>query len=346
MALSTNIYAEITTTFPASVEGAGGITITKSGGVYTITWSVSGIAVNSIDNGKLEQVTGQRLIGNPTGTAADRSEISLGGDLEFRGTLLQGAALTGDVAKAAGSAATDITSGAVTTVKILDANVTTAKLAPHAVDGTKISNLAVDTEHLASSAVETVKIAARNVTYSKLLEVAASKILGRGDSGAGDAQQITLGANLTMTGTTLAASSAALPSGCVVWHAVNSPPIGFLECDGSAVSRTTYADLFTAIGTTFGVGDGSTTFNLPNLQGEFVRGWDNARGIDSGRVFGSAQTDEFKSHSHVDGQAVGRSTTAGADSVQFSNSDTHSTSETGGEETRPRNVALLPCIKF
>ncbi len=57
-----------------------------------------------------------------------------------------------------------------------------------------------------------------------------------------------------------------IPTGTIVPWSDSSVPSGFLECDGSAVSRTTYATLFTIIGTTYGVGDGSTTFNTPDLQ--------------------------------------------------------------------------------
>lgn len=84
------------------------------------------------------------------------------------------------------------------------------------------------------------------------------------------------------------------PVGSIITFAKNSSPIGFLECDGSAISRTTYNSLFSVIGAVFGVGDGSTTFNIPDLRGEFIRGWDNSAGIDSGRVFGSSQLDAFQ----------------------------------------------------
>lgn len=87
-------------------------------------------------------------------------------------------------------------------------------------------------------------------------------------------------------------------SGMICWFARNSAPTGFLKANGAAVSRTTYAALYAAIGTTFGAGDGTTTFNVPDLRGEFIRGWDDGRGVDTGRVFGSAQTDEFQSHTH------------------------------------------------
>jgi microcystin-dependent protein len=70
-----------------------------------------------------------------------------------------------------------------------------------------------------------------------------------------------------------------------------STPTGTLVCDGTPVNRTVYADLFAVIGTTYGAGDGSTTFNLPDLRGEFLRGLDGGRGIDASRILGSSQTD-------------------------------------------------------
>ena len=146
-----------------------------------------------------------------------------------------------------------------------------------------------------------------------------------------------------------AAAGLALPSGTVLAFARNTAPVGWLKANGAAVSRATYAALFAAIGTTFGAGDGSTTFNVPDLRGEFLRGWDDGRGADPGRAFGSAQADELKSHAHT----VGLQNTGGG--LDYSNPDTGSltsgtnagtTAATGGAETRPRNVALLFCIKF
>jgi microcystin-dependent protein len=137
--------------------------------------------------------------------------------------------------------------------------------------------------------------------------------------------------------------------------AMNAAPTGWLKANGAAVSRTTYAALFSAIGTTFGVGDGSTTFNLPDLRGEFMRGWDDGRGVDSGRAFGSAQTDEFENHTHtpLNGNSFLTNTTAGSQgsfnygSGAFVATGTVSTtSSVGSTETRPRNIALLACIKF
>jgi len=78
-----------------------------------------------------------------------------------------------------------------------------------------------------------------------------------------------------------------------------NPPTGWLKCNGAQVSRTTYSALFAAIGTTYGSGDGSTTFHLPDFRGVFPRGFDDGRGYDSGRVFGSYQDSANKSHNHT-----------------------------------------------
>lgn len=84
------------------------------------------------------------------------------------------------------------------------------------------------------------------------------------------------------------------PVGTVLMWATDTPPLGFLECNGALVSRNAYAKLFNIIGERFGVGDGSTTFRLPDLRGEFVRGWDHGRGIDPNRDLGTSQTDTIK----------------------------------------------------
>lgn len=78
-------------------------------------------------------------------------------------------------------------------------------------------------------------------------------------------------------------------TGTIETWSTNVCPVGYLECSGQAVSRATYAGLFNVLGISFGAGDGSTTFNLPDLRGEFIRGWDHGRSIDSGRSFGSSQ---------------------------------------------------------
>jgi microcystin-dependent protein len=81
--------------------------------------------------------------------------------------------------------------------------------------------------------------------------------------------------------------------------AMATPPPGWFRANGAAVSRTVYAALFAKIGTTYGAGDGVSTFNLPDPRGKFIRVFDDGRGIDVGRVLGSSQADEIRSHSHT-----------------------------------------------
>ena len=75
-----------------------------------------------------------------------------------------------------------------------------------------------------------------------------------------------------------------VPAGCVLPFAGAAPPAGWLLCYGQAVSRTDYADLFAAIGTTYGAGNGTTTFNLPDLRGRVVAGNDNMGGSAANRI--------------------------------------------------------------
>ena len=88
-----------------------------------------------------------------------------------------------------------------------------------------------------------------------------------------------------------------VPSGSVFCHASTTIPSGYLECNGAHVSRTTYAALFAAIGTTWGSST-SSNFHLPDLRGEFVRGFDNSRGVDNGRAFASSQASQYAQHNH------------------------------------------------
>ena len=87
-------------------------------------------------------------------------------------------------------------------------------------------------------------------------------------------------------------------TGAVMPFAMSSAPSGWLKANGAAISRTAYAALFALIGTTYGAGNGSTTFNVPDFRGEFVRGWDDGRGVDSGRGFATTQYGQIESHTH------------------------------------------------
>lgn len=150
--------------------------------------------------------------------------------------------------------------------------------------------------------------------------------------------------------------------GSVSAFATSTVPTGWLECNGAEVSRTTYANLFARIGTTFGTGNGSTTFNIPNLQGEFIRGWDNGRGIDTSRAFASFQQDAFQGHWHRtiydnwdrppgSPQNAGSGSTHNLDNRDDENAvhdpiaDGVNGAPRTASETRPRNVALMYCIK-
>lgn len=162
------------------------------------------------------------------------------------------------------------------------------------------------------------------------------------------------------------------PPGMIMPFGAANAPTGFLICNGAAVSRTTYAALFAVLGTTWGSGDGSTTFNLPDLRGVFLRGLDSGRGRDTttNRAFASYQEDAYPEHSHtitdpghahtyiaggastgfVAGGTVPVSTSAPASGSTTTPVDrktgiTGTNNSGSGTETRPRNVAVIYCIK-
>ena len=111
-----------------------------------------------------------------------------------------------------------------------------------------------------------------------------------------------------------------VPSGAVFCLAVSTVPADYLECNGDAVSRTTYAALFAVIGTTYGSTSGSN-FRVPDLRGEFVRGWDHGRGIDSGRSIANAQGSQFAQHNHGDGTLSGSAVANGNHTHNYTDDD-------------------------
>jgi microcystin-dependent protein len=148
--------------------------------------------------------------------------------------------------------------------------------------------------------------------------------------------------------------------GTISAYGGNTAPTGWLLCDGTAVSQTTYADLFAVIGCNFGCSGGN--FNLPDLRGRFLRGRDGGalRDPDSGTRtamsiggntadnVGSVQVDELKSHTHDHSLPVSNYTTSGGnpDRVWHASYGTNSTSATGGSETRPVNAYVNFMIKY
>jgi len=175
----------------------------------------------------------------------------------------------------------------------------------------KVNTLGITANELANDSVTTVKILDGNVTQAKT-------------------------------------NNSLVPTGAFMPFAMTTAPTGWLKANGEAISRTgIYANLFAAIGTTFGVGDGSSTFNLPDLRGQFIRSWaDDGTTYDSGRTFGTTQADDLKSHNHniyVKGVAGGVNNAVLDGQVATGQ---YGTTNTGGTETRPRNIALLYCIKY
>ena len=184
------------------------------------------------------------------------------------------------------------------------------------------------------------------------------------------------GSNLEVDGSSLSESiSNSVPAGTVIYSASSTVPDGYIKANGAELLKTAYSDLYDGIGTTYGEtdgngGTGTSHFRVPDLRGEFIRGWDDSAGVDSGRTFGSSQTnstalpnnpfgtDDPGDHTHGYSilQYVASITDDGPD--QHSLYDTFTGATTGGggahehtidggdDETRPRNIALLACIKY
>lgn len=176
----------------------------------------------------------------------------------------------------------------------------------------------------------------------------------------------TAGSGINISGNTISSTVAGVPVGTVLPFAGNTPPAGYLLCDGSQVSRTTYAALFSTIGNAWGGGDGINTFHLPDMRGRFLRGVSGTSAFDpdrnnrvasnvggnTGNNVGSFQIDGIVSHTHTE------HFTGGNNTGQLSNIGVHGTTNsagaqlgvqteaTGGNETRPKNVYVNYIIKF
>lgn len=142
-------------------------------------------------------------------------------------------------------------------------------------------------------------------------------------------------------------------AGEIIYHAGSTPPTGALVANGALVSRTAYAALFAAIGTTYGAGDGSTTFALPDLRGEFLRGLDSGRGVNAGRLLGSAEVATVISEAPYSAGSGGVTSNGVAgvdpayDTVNMYRGIAGATRVTLDRyPVRPRNIALLPCIIY
>ena len=166
----------------------------------------------------------------------------------------------------------------ITAAMMADAIITAAKLANSAVETTKIKDAAVTAVKLAAAAVEAGKIATGAVTGDKIANAVITFDKLASGAIATEEQAIagTLN-NVLMTPLLVAKAIAqqlppAIPTGAIIPFDRTDCPPDFLICDESAVSRTTYANLFAVIGTRHGAGDGSTTFNLPPSDALFIEG--------------------------------------------------------------------------
>tara|TARA_Y100000310_G_scaffold110265_1_gene108690 strand:- start:193 stop:1005 length:813 start_codon:yes stop_codon:yes gene_type:complete len=255
-----------------------------------------------------------------------------------------------------------------------DNTLTAADLAPNS----------VDTSELVDDAVTTAKITALNVTAAKVASdvattagtqtftnktltspVLTTPALGTPASGVVTnlsgvlPSAVTGGSGITLSG----------PVGMIASFGMASAPTGWIICNGAAVSRTTtYDALFAVIATTWGVGDGSSTFNLPDLQGAFLRGVGTSTAFtqDSAVTLAGVQSDQFQSHKlklqSGDGTQPWGTITSGTGSLRSVDHDgtnfgdwlyaegfvTQGANGTPrvGTETRPNNIGVTFCIKY
>ena len=287
-----------------------------------------GIANNSI--------TSDKLANNSVGTAAlidgSVAEVDLANDAVTTAKIINNAVTT---VKIINDAVTTpkIANNAVTTDKVIDDAVTTAKIINDAVTTPKIVNDAVTTPKIINDAVITVKIINDAVTTAKIADanVTTAKI-------ADDAVTTDKIANSSVNPDKLAATVILLPTGAITAFGGSTAPTGYLECNGQSTSG------YTALAAVVGA-------NVPDLRGEFVRGWDNGKGTDSGRALGSSQTADLASHRHtIDGYSIDESSNRSpshiiSDDDRATTAQSKNTNYEGGAETRPRNVALMYIIK-
>ncbi len=150
--------------------------------------------------------------------------------------------------------------------------------------------------------------------------------------------------------------------GQIAFFYATAAPTGFLKANGAAISRTTYAALFAKYGTFFGAGNGTTTFNLPDMRGKFPRATDDGAGVDAGRVVGSDQA-AYAGQVPRDGWGttggapnpgtsiaagrlvVGSGGTEGGETLESLRAAGNARDVTPGD-ARPINMAWLACVRY
>ena len=260
----------------------------------------------------------------------------------------------------------------ISTAMLADALISAAKLASNAVETAKIKDAAVTAAKIASNAVETAKIADGAVTNAKIAagviafdRLAAAAIATQQQAEAGTANNVLM-TPLRVAQLLSEQMPPAVPTGMILPFLGTSVPEGFLLCNGSNVSRTTYANLFNVIGTKCGAGDGSTTFTLPNLHRRFAEyttttsevgssvqaGLPNISGSFTVYTAFNPKNPDFTNEASGaftvgDGGGNGESNRHTGTCPKWTLSASRSSSAYGNSSTvQPPSIRFLPCIKF
>ena len=238
-----------------------------------------------------------------------------------------------------------------------------------AVDSNMLNTNSVTNDAIANNAVDTLAITDNAVTMAKLNSGALPTDITVASANLVDGTIATADiADQAITQAKINNAVIFTPIGTVIWYAGSTAPTGYLKCNGdtiangSGTTQSITAD-FSALYAIVGA-------NLPDLRGEFIRGFDDGKGTDSGRSIRSTQSDDFKEHTHTasvtdpghahtfdshnddnaDGNTLNDRSNLQNTRTMTSSSETTgisvSNANTGGTATRPRNIALLACIKY
>ena len=363
---------------------------------YSAGSSVRATSLNENQLHALYAIEEAKLVTTTSGgiTTGSKNDVTVNSDSDW---VINDSAVITQMIADDGINGDKIATNAVTNDSIADDSVDHEHLVNNSVRTAAIHNNNVTTAKIADANVTTAKIADSNVTTDKIADnaVTLAKMAGGTDGNlitydaSGDPAYVATGSAgqlLTSNGTgaapTFQTSGAAVVAvGTVIWYAGSTAPTGYLKANGDSIangSGTTqgvtanFAALYAIVGA-----------NLPDLRGEFVRGWDDGKGTDSGRSIRSTQAEAYKEHNHpsdisvshdvddpghqhdialksgsdseADAIATGKSdhahggnrpTQSETTGIDIDISASIDVNNSGGTETRPRNVALLACIKY